>query len=158
MFEAINFFYPSSSSCVAPIINFSRHKNSINDLSFYVLFFDCQRAMFGACLPALLLYVSYSLFLRLLMFMPKKNYIGKEDNGRVEFNRRFYLASCCESINSETTILIDIIDSNNVPLRILWLYLLALFSASANLIQQTVADAAAPIIPMLELMKKFLIN
>lgn len=88
----------------------------------------------------------------------KKNYIGKEDNGRVEFNRRFYLASCCESINSETTILIDIIDSNNVPLRILWLYLLALFSASANLIQQTVADAAAPIIPMLELMKKFLIN
>lgn len=46
----------------------------------------------------------------------------EEDNGRVEFNRGFYLASCCESINSKTTILIDIIDSNNVLLRILWLY------------------------------------
>lgn len=69
------------------------------------------------------------------MFMPKK------DNARVEFNRGFYLAPCFESINSKTTLLIDIIDSNNVPLCILWLYRLecslgAYKEPSANSIQK----------------------
>lgn len=78
---------------------------------------------------------------------------------RVEFNRGFYLAPCCESINSKTTRLIDIIDSNNVPLYILWHY----FSASHLSVVlynsgTTSSQLDTDAVPVLELMKKFLIN
>jgi len=66
------------------------------------------------------------------------------------------LASCFESINSKTTLLIDIIDSNNnVPLYILWLYRLndTNNSTAANLRLDLFPTSSSP-----ELMKKFLIN
>lgn len=88
-------------------------------------------------------------FSRDSMFMPKK-----EDNARVEFNRGFYLAPCFESINSKKTLLIDIIDSNNVPLCILWLYRLEC-SLEAYKRHQPIRYRSEK---LPELMKKFLIN
>lgn len=66
------------------------------------------------------------------------------------------LASCFESINSKTTLLIDIIDSNNnVPLYILWLYRLndTNNSTAANLRLDLFPTSSSS-----KLMKKFLIN
>lgn len=76
-------------------------------------------------------------------------------SGGVEFNRGFYLASCFESINSETTLLIDIIDSNYAPLYVVWLYRHRPRQVNSSPIRpprKTDASVAQ------RLMKKFLIN
>lgn len=127
---------------VAPaIINFSKHKNSINDSPFIVASsyscacFVCSPQFYVRSSQVFRPLTPNRLFSRLHDVYAKKC-TKKEDNAGVEFNRGFYLAPCFESINSQTTLLIDIIDSNNVPLCILWLYFVLPLSQSANRIQK----------------------
>jgi hypothetical protein len=86
--------------------------------------------------------------------MPKKDGTKNiKNNGRVEFNRGFYLASCFESINSKMTLLID--DITVIMCHYVFYDFIFLLFPTSQLDTEAQLCCA---FSMLELMKKFLIN